>query len=152
VGKGGRPDASGQVSLDASIMLSPARRGGVAYIRRFEHAISIARAVMERTPHVLLAGEGAEQFALQQNFKPTDLLTDEARQQFEEWRATGNVQPAHPKPIRNIEEKPHPSHDTIGVLALDSNGVLAGGCTTSGMAYKLPGRVGDSPIIGHALY
>src|SRR5438067_2511820 len=152
VGKGGRPDASGQVSLDSSIMLSPAKRGAVAYVRRLEHPISIARAVMERTAHVLLAGDGAEQFALAQGFKATDLLTDEARGQWEEWRATGEMQPAHPAPIRNIEEKPPGSHDTIGVLALDSHGVLAGACSTSGMAYKLPGRVGDSPIIGHALY
>lgn len=152
VGKGGRPDASGHVSLDASIMLSPAKRGAVAYVGRYEHPISIARAVMERTPHVLLAGDGAEQFALAQGFERADLLTDEARRQWEDWRVTGHVQPAHPAPIPNIEEKPHPSHDTIGVLALDSHGTLAGGCSTSGMAYKLPGRVGDSPIIGHALY
>src|SRR5438067_5054906 len=152
VGKGGRPDASGEVSLDASIMLSPAKRGAVAYVRRFEHPISIARAVMEHTPHVLLAGDGAEQFAMQQGLQPTDLLTDEARRQWEEWRATGQVRPAHPAPMPNIEEKPHGSHDTIGVLALDSRGVLAGACSTSGMAYKLPGRVGDSAIIGHALY
>src|SRR5438105_8572283 len=78
VGRGGRPDASGEVTLDASIMLSPAKRGAVACVRRFEHPISIARAVMERTPHVLLVGEGAEQFALQQGFEHTDLLTDEA--------------------------------------------------------------------------
>src|SRR3954447_25866201 len=86
VGKGGRPDASGQVSLDASIMLTPAKRGAVAYVRRFEHPISIARAVMERTPHVLLAGDGAEHFALQRGFERTDLLTDEARQEWESWR------------------------------------------------------------------
>jgi isoaspartyl peptidase/L-asparaginase-like protein (Ntn-hydrolase superfamily) len=152
VGKGGRPDASGHVSLDASIMLSPAKRGAVACVRRFEHPISIARAVLERTPHVLLVGDGAEQFALEQGLEPTDLLTDEARRQWEEWRATGQVQPAHPAPIPNIEEKPHGSHDTIGVLALDARGTLAGACSTSGMAYKLPGRVGDSAIIGHALY
>src|SRR3954453_21291848 len=76
VGKGGRPDASGQVSLDASIMLSPAKRGAVAYVRRFEHPVSIARKVMDATPHVLLVGDGAEQFALKHGFQPADLLTD----------------------------------------------------------------------------
>jgi len=152
VGKGGRPDASGGVTLDASIMRSPARRGAVACVRGFEHPISIARAVMERTPHVLLTGEGAERFATEHGFKPTELLTEESRLEWERWRL------AHSKPgrsspgsnlRRNVEEE---SHDTIGVLALDAQGVLAGGCTTSGLAFKQPGRVGDSPIIGHALY
>ena len=156
VGKGGRPDASGRVSLDASIMLSPARRGAVAFVRRFEHPISIARAVMEHSPHVLLAGDGAEEFAIEHGFSPTELLTEEMRLEWESWRAgMAKSAPSGPRrtgPTLNIEEQRNTSHDTIGVLSLDAHGTLAGACTTSGMAYKLPGRVGDSPIIGHALY
>jgi isoaspartyl peptidase/L-asparaginase-like protein (Ntn-hydrolase superfamily) len=151
VGKGGRPDAAGEVTLDASIMLSPARRGAVGYVRGFEHPISIARIVMERTPHVMLAGEGAEWLALEHGFKRTDLLTEESRREWEAWRATGKPIDSHP-PVPNIEEREQKNHDTIGVLALDAHGTLAGACSTSGMAFKLPGRVGDSPVIGHALY
>jgi isoaspartyl peptidase/L-asparaginase-like protein (Ntn-hydrolase superfamily) len=153
VGRGGFPDASGQVSLDASIMLSPSRRGAVAFVRNFEHPISIARAVMERTDHVMLVGDGAEEFARRQGFEPTTLLTDEAKAAWEKWRQTNSS-----GPIPNIEDrksgKPDPNqhHDTIGVLCIDSRGTLAGGCSTSGLAFKLPGRVGDSPIIGHGLY
>jgi len=150
VGKGGRPDASGEVTLDASIMLSPAKCGAVACVRHFEHPISIARAVMEKSPHVLLAGDGAERFADALGFPRTNLLTDEMRREYEQWRATNPA--AQPAIQPNIEEEQNRSHDTIGVLAIDANGTLAGGCTTSGLAYKLPGRVGDSPIIGHALY
>jgi isoaspartyl peptidase/L-asparaginase-like protein (Ntn-hydrolase superfamily) len=151
VGRGGRPDASGEVTLDASIILSPARCAGVGCVRGFEHPISIARKVMEQTPHVMLAGEGAEKFALSQGFERIDLLTDEVRQQWYEWRASGNVPAPHP-PEKNIEERGATDHDTIGVLAIDAKKTLAGACSTSGMAFKLPGRVGDSPIIGHALY
>ena len=151
VGYGGRPDASGEVTLDASIMLSPAKRGAVAYVRGFEHPISIARKVMEQTSHVMLAGEGAEKFALAEGFERVDLLTDEPRREWETWRATGKV-PAPHAPETNIEERGAADHDTIGVLAIDSRGTLAGACSTSGLAFKLPGRVGDSPIVGHALY
>jgi N4-(beta-N-acetylglucosaminyl)-L-asparaginase len=154
VGKGGRPDASGEVSLDASIMLSPSKRGAVAYVRRFEHPVSIARAVMEHSPHALLVGNGAERFAQEHGFQPTDLLTDEMRQEWETWRST-HTKPGRSRPgsaMRNIEEEQNQSHDTIGVLALDSRATLAGACSTSGLGFKLPGRVGDSPIIGHALY
>jgi isoaspartyl peptidase/L-asparaginase-like protein (Ntn-hydrolase superfamily) len=154
VGKGGRPDASGEVSLDASIMLSPAKRGAVAHVRKYEHVVSIARAVMEHTPHVLLVGEGAERFAQERGFESTELLTDDMRLEWESWRRTetkpGRSRPG--SPLRNIEEQQRDSHDTIGVLALDSSRTLAGACSTSGLAFKLPGRVGDSPIIGHALY
>jgi len=166
VGVGGLPDASGRVSLDASIMLSPSKRGAVANLRRFPHPISVARRVMEVTPHVLLAGAEADDFAASQGFKEQELLTDESRRDWENWRAK------HPEevssgPIRNIEElgqlagsgvdgSPrkgrNEAHDTIGVIAIDGRGQLAGACTTSGMPYKLPGRVGDSPIIGHGLY
>jgi isoaspartyl peptidase/L-asparaginase-like protein (Ntn-hydrolase superfamily) len=153
VGKAGYPDASGRVSLDASIMLSPSQRGAVAFVRNFEHPISIARAVMEKTDHVMLVGDGAEEFARQHGFEPTTLLTDEAKTTWEKWRQSSTS-----GPIRNIEERkprdfdPNQHHDTLGVLAIDSQGTLAGACSTSGLAFKLPGRVGDSPIIGHGLY
>jgi N4-(beta-N-acetylglucosaminyl)-L-asparaginase len=152
VGVGGYPDRDGNVSLDASIMLSPKQRGAVAAVRRFAHPVSIARRVMQRTPHVLLAGEGAEQFAREQGFEETQLLTDQARRAWEEWKkATPQASSGPGRPIGNIEEG-MPSHDTIGVLAIDSSGTIAGACSTSGLRFKLPGRVGDSPIIGHALY
>jgi len=164
VGYGGYPDLSGQVSLDASIMRSPRECGSVCYVRRFMHPVSIARLVMEKTPHVLLAGEGAERFAAQCGLRPTEILTDAARKAWEDWRrnhpesdtrlCAGGVPPA------NVEERRPPQsdlpaneyHDTVGVLALDATGGLAGACSTSGLPFKLPGRVGDSPIIGHGLY
>jgi N4-(beta-N-acetylglucosaminyl)-L-asparaginase len=151
VGVGGYPDRDGNVSLDASIMLSPKRRGAVAAVRRFAHPISIARRVMENTPHVLLAGEGAEKFAKEQGFVESELLTDDARRAWEEWKKAKPPASSAATPIGNIEEG-MPSHDTIGVLAIDSHGTVAGACTTSGLRFKLPGRVGDSPIIGHGLY
>jgi N4-(beta-N-acetylglucosaminyl)-L-asparaginase len=162
VGVGGLPDASGRVSLDASIMLSPSRRGAVANLRRFPYSISVARRVMEATRHVLLAGAEADDFAAAQGFEEQELLTDESRAAWKKWRAT-HPEGASFSPIRNVEElglsgtaagrKAHNEvHDTIGILAFDARGQLAGACSTSGMPYKLPGRVGDSPIIGHGLY
>lgn len=156
VGYGGRPDAAGEVTLDAAVMLSPSRRGAVCFVRRFMHPTSIARLVMEKTPHVLLAGEGAERLAEAHGLGPTDLLTDEARRQWQAWQAGREAAPvARP----NVEETrgtgPAPAeadHDTIGVLALDARGTMAGACSTSGLAWKAPGRVGDSPIVGHGLY
>lgn len=146
VGVAGYPDRDGNVSLDAAIMLSPAKSGGVCAVRTALHPITLARRVMERTPHKLLAGEGADQFAAEQGLEIGALLTESTRQKWLEWKAKQS-QPVH-RPVLNIEE----SHDTIGVLALDSSGTLAGGCSTSGWAFKLPGRVGDSPIVGHALF
>lgn len=155
VGYSGFPDRSGRVSLDASIMLAPSKAGSVCLIRDYMHPISIARRVMEKTPHVLLAGADADEFAHQQGFEPAELLTGHASHAWEEWRksqGTGKFVK------RNLEElglsgiDVEGSHDTIGVLALDAHGVLAGGCTTSGLAFKIPGRVGDSPIIGQGLY
>lgn len=153
VGYSGYPDASGRVSLDASVMLSPARRGSVACIRRYMHPVSIARRVMEVTPHVLLVGSDADDFARAQGFVETVLISDRARAEWQKWRES--ARPAGP--IANIEERKswpdeEATHDTIGVLAIDAAGRLAGACTTSGLAFKLPGRVGDSPIIGHGLY
>lgn len=140
VGLGGLPDASGEVTLDASVMDHAGRCGAVACMKRIANAAQVARLVMERTPHVMLAGEAATQFALANGMHGTNLLTDEGRRRYEEWKAR---QPATREPT---------GHDTLGILALDSSGRLAGACTTSGLAFKLAGRVGDSPIIGAGLY
>ena len=154
VGFGGYPDADGQVTLDASIMLSPARRGAVACVRRHLHVVSVARKVMESTRHVLLVGDAADDFADEHGIAPRDLLSPAARDAWERWRKT-NRPPG--LPVANIEERrswpdEEQTHDTIGILSIDARGMLAGACTTSGLAFKLPGRVGDSPIIGHGLY
>lgn len=164
VGVGGRPDASGRVSLDACVMEDPDRCGSVACLREHVDGAAIARRVMERTIHVMLVGPDADDFARQQGFTSTDLLTLEARHAWETWRdRPGALDRARYRgwiPPANVEERgggrgtarPLPGHDTIGLLALDGGGRLAGACTTSGMAFKVPGRVGDSPIIGHGLY
>jgi N4-(beta-N-acetylglucosaminyl)-L-asparaginase len=144
VGVGGLPDRDGSVSLDAAIMLSPARSGAVCAVRRSLFPISVARHVMEKTAHNLIAGEAADRFADEQGLETGELLTDSARQKWEQWRASNTTA----QPIANVEE----NHDTIGVLAIDSSGVVAAGCSTSGISWKLPGRVGDSPIIGQGLY
>ena len=142
VGLGGRPDRDGRVTLDACIMDHNGNIGSVAALEHIVHPISVARAVMEKTPHVMLVGEGALRFALDQGFKKEKLLTAESEQEWREWLKTSNYQ----API-NIE-----NHDTIGMLALDQQGHLSGACTTSGLAFKMQGRVGDSPIIGAGLY
>lgn len=142
VGIGGYPDASGKVTLDASIMDHLGNAGAVAYLEDIVHPISVARKVMEDTPHVLLAGKGAREFAIKKGFKPENLLTPEMEKQWKKWAKTAEY-----KPVVNFE-----NHDTIGLLALDTDQHLAGVCTTSGMMYKLPGRVGDSPIIGAGLF
>ncbi|TPG38205.1 isoaspartyl peptidase/L-asparaginase family protein [Flavobacterium pectinovorum] len=142
VGYGGRPDRDGRVTLDACIMDENANIGSVASLEYIKHPISVARAVMEKTPHVMLVGDGALQFALAQGFKKENLLTEESEKEWKEWLKDSKY-----KPIANIE-----NHDTIGMIALDSNGNLSGACTTSGMAFKMHGRVGDSPIIGAGLY
>jgi N4-(beta-N-acetylglucosaminyl)-L-asparaginase len=150
VGVGGVPDSSGQVSLDGAIMLRPARSAGVAYIRKYPHPVSIARRVMEQTPHKLLVGEGAERFAREQGFAPAQLLTPAARAKWEEWKRTG--QPHDPHPPIKVDGGQNPPHDTIGVLCIDAGGTIGAACSTSGRAFKLPGRVGDSPLIAHGLY
>lgn len=142
VGIGGLPDRDGNVTLDACIMNKGGDYGAVVYLQNIMHPISVARKVMEDTPHVILAGKGAEQFAISEGFKPVDLLTDASKKAYEEWKKTSQY-----KPIINIE-----NHDTIGMLAIDKNGDISGGCTTSGLAYKMAGRVGDSPIIGSGLF
>ncbi|WP_067037798.1 isoaspartyl peptidase/L-asparaginase family protein [Allomuricauda sp. CP2A] len=142
VGKGGRPDRDGNVTLDACIMDKDGNCGSVVYLQNIVHPVSVARKVMEETPHILLAGKGAEKFAYEQGFKKEDLLTESTRKQYQEWLKTSKYETTI-----NIE-----NHDTIGMLAIDENGDIAGACTTSGMAYKVAGRVGDSPIIGAGLY
>ena len=156
VGYGAYPDAAGEVTLDACVMLAPARSGSVCFVRRIMHPVTLARLVMERTPHVMLAGDGAERFAASQGIAPADLMSDASRNAYAKWLAEHpgqGIAPAEPR--ANVEETGLPqedSHDTVGVLALDAAGVLAGACSTSGLAFKLPGRIGDSPIIGHGLY
>jgi N4-(beta-N-acetylglucosaminyl)-L-asparaginase len=142
VGKGGLPDRDGNVTLDACIMDKNGNCGSVVYLQNITHAVSVARKVMEDTPHVMLAGEGAKQFAISKGFQPEDLLTEESRKAWQEWKIQSKF-----KPIINIE-----NHDTIGMLAIDKNGDISGACTTSGLAYKMGGRVGDSPIIGSGLF
>lgn len=142
VGLGGLPDRDGHVTLDACIMDEHGNCGSVAGLEHIVHPISVARKVMEKTPHVMLVGDGALQFALANGFKKEKLLTKESEKAWKEW-----LKKAEYKPVANIE-----NHDTIGIIALDAAGNLSGACTTSGMAYKLHGRVGDSPIIGAGLY
>lgn len=142
VGYGGRPDRDGKVTLDACIMDEKANIGSVACLQHIKHPISVARAVMQKSSHVMLVGEGALQFALDQGFTKENLLTEASEKEWKEWLKTSKYEP-----VVNIE-----NHDTIGMIALDAHGNLSGACTTSGMAYKLHGRVGDSPIIGAGLY
>jgi len=158
VGFGGLPDRDGNVTLDGCIMRSPAECGSVCAVRMFMHPVSIARRVMEATPHVMLAGEGADAFALSQGMKPAHLVSDRAREEWEQWKrdpkAVDQTTDKGSWPARPIDTGAGGRlfHDTIGVLAIDRAGVMAGACSTSGMPFKLPGRVGDSPIIGSGLY
>jgi len=142
VGYGGRPDRDGRVTLDACIMDEKANIGSVASLEHIKNPISVARAVMEKTPHVMLVGDGALQFAVSQGFEKMNLLTPESEKEWKDWLKTSEY-----KPVVNIE-----NHDTIGMIALDEHGNLSGACTTSGMAFKMHGRVGDSPIIGAGLF
>jgi N4-(beta-N-acetylglucosaminyl)-L-asparaginase len=151
VGQCGYPDRDGYVTLDASIMRGDGGCGAVAALEDIDHPISVARKVMEETPHVLLVGAGARQFALEQGFQARQLRTAEAEKAWREWLKTAQYQPEI-----NIERRAMPgnkdNHDTIGMLAISADGRMAGACTTSGMAFKMRGRVGDSPIIGAGLY
>ncbi len=158
VGMGGLPDRDGKVTLDACIMDGMGNCGGVAALEHVVHAISVARKVMENTPHVLLVGQGATQFALEQGFPKENLLTPKSEAAWKEWLKT-----SHYQPVMNVENQLYHkqtgdmpggpnNHDTIGMIAIDASGKLGGACTTSGMAYKLRGRVGDSPIIGAGLF
>lgn len=143
VGYGGLPDKDGMVSLDACIMDEKGNCGSVAFVQNIMHPISVARLVMEKSQHAMLAGEGAEMFALANGFKKENLLTNEAKMEWEEWRK---------KNIYTPQKIDADNHDTIGMLAYDASGNLSGACTTSGLAWKYHGRVGDSAIIGSGLF
>ncbi len=161
VGLGANPDRDGFVTLDACIMDEFANCGSVAFLERIKHPISVARRVMEKTPHVMLVGEGAQQFAVAEGFPlEKNELSESAKKAYENW-----LKKSEYKPVINIEntkrqeafvpaklENGDWNHDTIGMIALDANGNLSGSCTTSGMGFKMRGRIGDSPIIGAGLY
>lgn len=145
VGIGGRPDRDGHVTLDACIMDEQSRCGSVAFLEGIAHPISVARAVMEKTQHVMLVGAGAKKFALEMGFKTAKTPLPEVKKEYEQWK----------KENQDLFKKPeinHENHDTIGLIAMDANGDFSGACTTSGWAYKMHGRVGDSPIIGAGLF
>ena len=173
VGFGGLPDASGRVTLDGCVMRSPSRCGSACGLRRHLHPARVARLVMERTPHVMLAGEAADDFADAHGEPVRDLLAPAAREAWERWRAsprgTGDAAAqARDRSLRPVDtgdpaagalfgahlrgERRWHAHDTIGSLARGRDGQLAGACSTSGTPWKVPGRVGDSPIVGHGLY
>lgn len=156
VGLGGFPDRDGKVTLDACIMDGDLHCGSVAFLEHIVHPVSVARLVMEKTPHIMLVGEGALQFALAHGFKKENLLTPASEKAWKEWLKT-----SHYEPRINIENQKKDfsqlpggrfNHDTIGMLAMDAQGKMGGACTTSGAAWKMRGRVGDSPIIGAGLY
>ncbi len=164
VGYGGLPDADGHMTLDGCVMTSPSSCGSVCCLRRHLHPVRIARMVMERTEHVMLAGEAADDYATRQGEPEAELLAPAARAAWEQWKIDGTIPDQigdDPRPVdqegsgrlfSSARESDWKHHDTIGTLALDASGRLAGGCTTSGAPFKLPGRIGDSPIIGHGLY
>ena len=143
VGLGGRPDQDGHVTLDACIMNSDGNAGSVAFLRDIKHPISVARKVMEQTDHVMLVGEGAKRFALENGFQEENLLTDKSKEEWLQWKRDNSIKDSW---------GPNDEHDTISTLARDNKGNLSGACTTSGLAYKLHGRVGDSPIIGAGMF
>lgn len=145
VGIGGRPDRLGHVTLDACIMDHENNCGSVAFLEGIDHPISVARAVMEKTQHVMLVGKGAYKFAIEQGFNKIKTPLKEVQKEYIAWKKENKA--LLKKPTIN-----HENHDTIGMIALDNNGNLSGGCTTSGWAYKMHGRVGDSPIIGAGLF
>lgn len=143
VGYGGYPDEKGFVTLDASIMDWRGNAGSVAALENIKHPISVARLIMEKTEHVMLAGEGAKDFAIENNFIEENLLTDDSKKWW----------------LQKLKEFPHGefrnhiyNHDTIGMLAIDKFNNMSGGVSSSGMGFKVRGRVGDSPIIGAALF
>lgn len=150
VGYGGFPDATGRMSLDGCVMTAPNRCGSVCAVAHHLHVADLARMVMERTSHVMLAGDGADHFADALGIPRSQLLSAGARAAWRKWLA-GEAPATRTDPGGDSRERPVP-HDTIGVLAIDTHGVMAGACSTSGLPFKLAGRVGDSPIPGHGLY
>lgn len=152
VGYGGFPDREGHVTLDACIMDEQYRCGSVMCLEHIKHPIAVARLVMEKTPHLVLVGEGALQFALANGFQKENLLTPESEKAWKEWLKESKYEPLiNIENQKNLPGGPY-NHDTIGMLAMDAKGNFSGACTTSGMAFKMRGRVGDSPIIGAGLY
>ncbi|MBL7731982.1 MAG: N(4)-(beta-N-acetylglucosaminyl)-L-asparaginase [Chitinophagaceae bacterium] len=161
VGLKANPDRDGFVTLDACIMDENFNCGSVAFLERIKHPISVARRVMEKTPHVMLVGEGAQQFAIAEGFPlEAQQLSPDAEKNYREWLKKSEY---HPPEINVESQKGHGpfaparlngdwNHDTIGMLAMDAQGNLSGSCTTSGAGFKMRGRVGDSPIIGSGLY
>ncbi len=161
VGLGANPDRDGYVTLDACIMDEFANCGSVAFLERIKHPIAVARRVMEKTPHVMLVGSGAQQFAVEEGFPlESGKLSDDAERNYRNW-----LKKSEYKPVINIENTQKQTafapnkldsgewnHDTIGMVAMDANGNLSGSCTTSGMGFKMRGRLGDSPIIGAGLF
>lgn len=142
VGYGGFPDRDGKVTLDACIMDHNSDCGAVSFLQGIKHPISVAKLVLQKTPHVMLSGEGALEFALSEGFKEENLLTAESEADWKKW-----LEESKYKPVINME-----NHDTISMLVIDEDGNISGGCTTSGAAWKMHGRVGDSPIIGAGLF
>ncbi|HEX6169185.1 MAG TPA: N(4)-(beta-N-acetylglucosaminyl)-L-asparaginase [Chitinophagaceae bacterium] len=162
VGLGANPDRDGFVTLDACIMDDKFNCGSVAFLERIKHPISVARRVMEKTPHVMLVGAGAQQFAVAEGFPLEEQkLSENAKKAYDDWLKKSEYKP----PAINIENKQGHgpfaptklesgewNHDTIGMVAMDTFGNLSGSCTTSGAGFKMRGRVGDSPIIGAGLF
>ena len=162
VGLGANPDRDGFVTLDASIMDDKFNCGSVAFLERIKHPISVARKVMEKTPHVMLVGVGAQQFAVAEGFPLEEQkLSENAKKAYEDWLKKSEYKP----PAINVENKQGHgpfaptkldngewNHDTIGMVAMDAMGNLSGSCTTSGAGFKMRGRIGDSPIIGAGLF
>lgn len=142
VGYGGFPDREGKVTLDACIMDYNSNCGSVSFLQGIKHPISVAKKVLQNTPHVMLTGQGALQFALSEGFVEENLLTESSKKDWIKW-----LEESKYKPVINIE-----NHDTISMLVIDEDGNISGGCTTSGAAWKMHGRVGDSPIIGAGLF
>jgi len=167
VGIGGLPDADGVVTLDGAIMTDPNRCGAVCFVNHFANPVQIARRVMEKTIHITLVGDGAERFAEREGFQRRELLLESAREVWMKWRTDpsaidrdmyqGWLPPINVEELEGIDQTkrrggPAGSHDTVGIIARDVRGRLAAACSTSGMAFKVPGRVGDSAIIGQGLY
>ena len=154
VGYGGYPDRDGHVTLDAIIMDQAGNVGAVCALEDIVHAVSVARAVMEKTPHTMLVGAGARSFAIDQGFETKNLLTPEAEAAWREWLVTADYAPRANSENTDWRSTPGSAgnHDTIGILAMDAQGRLGGACTTSGMAFKMRGRVGDSPLAGAGLW
>jgi N4-(beta-N-acetylglucosaminyl)-L-asparaginase len=162
VGYGGIPNEDGVVELDAAVMHGPSHGGGaVAALRDIMHPAAVARLVMKRTDHCLLVGEGARRFARAHGVPEVDLLTDDARKIWLYWKETSSrTDDRLPPPPEEVDpvvrrffgERSVREHGTIHCAALDTHGDLGGVTTTSGLSFKIPGRVGDSPIFGAGLY